>query len=373
MQLEATDLLAINRGGVNYKVTGAELKDRSTLQPTDTIMVQRGSTLYKVSFETLTSAIGVLDPTDFILVQRGEEMFSLHPNLLPSLVPSLTMNLDSTGLGTSDRAISIAWSGARSPGGFVPQIQFPDSPNRDTYYFSAQGSTWFVPSQLGSGASRAVIYGAFDKIDFQNSLALVSAEQSSNGAFAAMIPNPDREFGLRLYSECPRLTSVPLDIPWQSLGSTFKGCTVFNQDVAAINSTGVINFRGTFESCTAFNRDVSSWDVSSATDMGRIFFDCSSYNKTLNAWGPQLGKVITFQSAFNGCSVFNQPLNQWDVSGVRTLSPNAPGMDDMFKGTTNFNRDLSGWCVTNIPNEPFSFAQNSGLDPANYPVWGTCP
>ena len=373
MQLEATDLLAINRGGVNYKVTGAELKDGSTVQPTDAIMVQRGGTLYQVTAATLTSSFGVLEDTDFILIQRGDEMYSLNPSLLPAFVPSLTFNLDSTGLGSSDRAISLEWSGARAPGQYKPQIQFPDSPNRDTYFFGASGSTWFVPSQLGSGTSRAIIYGAFDYINFRNSNATVSLEQSQPGAFAAMVPNPAADFGRNMFSQSPKLTTVPLDIPLKSLGSIFEDCIVFNQDVSTFVTTGVINFRSVFEGCTAFNKDVSSWDVASATDMGRIFMDCSSYNKTLNAWGPQLGNVITFQSAFSGCPAFNQPLNLWDVSGVRTLSPNAPGMDDMFKGTTIFDRDLSGWCVTNLATKPFDFAKDSALQASNYPVWGTCP
>jgi hypothetical protein len=45
----------------------------------------------------------------------------------------------------------------------------------------------------------------------------------------------------------------------------------------------------------------------------------------------------------------------------------------MFRNTTVFNQDLSGWCVTLIPTLPASFALSSALDPANYPVWGTCP
>ena len=188
-----------------------------------------------------------------------------------------------------------------------------------------------------------------------------------------MVPNPASDFGRNMFDQNPKLTTIPLDIPFKSLGSTFSGCEVFNQDVATISTAGIINFRSVFEGCAAFNQDVSSWNVASATDMGRIFMNCTSYNKTINAWGSQLGNVITFQSAFNGCVAFNQPLNQWDVSGVRTLSPNAPGMDDMFKGTTIFDRDLSGWCVTEIPTEPFDFARNSALQASNYPVWGTCP
>ena len=373
MQLEGTDLLAINRGGVNYKVTGAELRDGTTVQPTDSIMVQRGGTLYQVTAGTLTASFGVLDPTDFILVQRGDEMYNLNPNLLPALVPSLTMNLDSTGLGSSDRAISLAWSGARAPGGFAPQIQFPDSPNRDTYFFGASGSTWFVPSQLGSGTSRAIIYGAFDFIDFQDSGALVTAEQSSAGAFAAMVPTPADNFGEKLYFRCPKLTSVPLDIPFKNLFATFSGCTVFNQDVSSMNTTGVQDFYSTFANAPAFNQDISGWDVSSATEMAFMFQNATSFNKNLNAWGPQVGNVFTFSRMFQGASSYNQPMNNWDVSGASPTQGSLPGMDDFFNGATIFNRDLTGWCVTNFPTEPFDFAANSAMEAANYPVWGTCP
>ena len=45
----------------------------------------------------------------------------------------------------------------------------------------------------------------------------------------------------------------------------------------------------------------------------------------------------------------------------------------MFNGATNFNQDLSGWCVSNITTEPSGFATNSGLTEENKPKWGTCP
>jgi hypothetical protein len=48
-------------------------------------------------------------------------------------------------------------------------------------------------------------------------------------------------------------------------------------------------------------------------------------------------------------------------------------MDVMFWQATSFNQDLSGWCVSLIPTLPTNFATGSALDPANYPVWGTCP
>ncbi|MDC0643820.1 BspA family leucine-rich repeat surface protein [Flavobacteriaceae bacterium] len=45
----------------------------------------------------------------------------------------------------------------------------------------------------------------------------------------------------------------------------------------------------------------------------------------------------------------------------------------MFNGTTQFNQNLSSWCVENISSEPENFSLNSALSNENKPVWGTCP
>jgi len=47
-------------------------------------------------------------------------------------------------------------------------------------------------------------------------------------------------------------------------------------------------------------------------------------------------------------------------------------MSYMFNDS-NFNQDISGWCVTNIASEPTGFATSSSLTSANKPIWGTCP
>lgn len=44
-----------------------------------------------------------------------------------------------------------------------------------------------------------------------------------------------------------------------------------------------------------------------------------------------------------------------------------------FDHCTNFNQELSSWCVTNITSEPSEFSVNSLLTAENKPVWGTCP
>jgi hypothetical protein len=44
----------------------------------------------------------------------------------------------------------------------------------------------------------------------------------------------------------------------------------------------------------------------------------------------------------------------------------------MFYGPSSFNKDLTKWCVTNIPVEPSNFSFYT-LTAANKPIWGICP
>ena len=48
-------------------------------------------------------------------------------------------------------------------------------------------------------------------------------------------------------------------------------------------------------------------------------------------------------------------------------------MSNMFNGSSSFNQDLKGWCVTYISSEPDTFSTGSSLTNDNKPVWGTCP
>ncbi len=71
----------------------------------------------------------------------------------------------------------------------------------------------------------------------------------------------------------------------------------------------------------------------------------------------------------DGSVAFNDPkISNWDVSNLE-----AGSFDYMFAYCTNFNQDLSGWCVSQVTSPPIDFSTNSALTPANHPVWGTCP
>ena len=69
---------------------------------------------------------------------------------------------------------------------------------------------------------------------------------------------------------------------------------------------------------------------------------------------------------FDGTTSFNQDIGDWDVSNVTN-------MNNMFNVATTFNQDLSQWCVSFFQQIPDGFSFESGLTPANHPVWGTCP
>ena len=40
---------------------------------------------------------------------------------------------------------------------------------------------------------------------------------------------------------------------------------------------------------------------------------------------------------------------------------------------TQFNQDLSGWCVSNITSAPIAFDTSTTSRVLPRPVWGTCP
>ena len=77
-------------------------------------------------------------------------------------------------------------------------------------------------------------------------------------------------------------------------------------------------------------------------------------------------KVTDMSGVFQFYASFNQDIGNWDVSNVTE-------MGYMFDRAKSFNQDLSQWCVSKIPSIPDEFSKESGLTPANHPVWGTCP
>ena len=118
--------------------------------------------------------------------------------------------------------------------------------------------------------------------------------------------------------------------------------------------------------------DVVQWgSLAGATRWDRAFADCENISAFSAA--DSFGSGVTIMSAmFDGATNFNSDISGWDVSSVIH-------MNDMFRNANSFDQDLSGWCVLNVqpglplPGSSDWFADGSALQPAHYPVWGTCP
>jgi len=368
MPLQSTDLLMVNRGGVNYKVSAGNFTDPGYIQPTDLIMVQRGDTLYQLSKSELFSTAGVLETTDFLLVERNSELFSLHPAGLPSTIPYFQLGFTASGVNNSESILNFQWTNARPLNGVPAQLRLATPNGTFVVFLGTSGFNSYKKSDLGNGIGQVTVYGKFDDIGFLNSKGLVQMTQSATGAIQAMMPTPGATFGQSMFFGCRQLATVITNMPVQNMSAMFQGCTVFNQSIASMPTGSVENFSNTFRDCPAFNKSISLWDTSSATTMFGMFQGAVAFDQSLNSWGPGLGKVTSFGSMFIDAVSYNQPMNQWDVSAA-----GSQGLNNFFNSATAFSQDLTSWCVTNFASAPTGFSGGSALTNAQLPVWGTCP
>lgn len=150
-----------------------------------------------------------------------------------------------------------------------------------------------------------------------------------------------------------------------NFSSMFREAYNFNQDISGWDTSSAVYMRLMFRQAFAFNADISGWDVSSVTDMTQMFFSIPSFNQPIGNWDTSSLYYANFM--FTNTGAFNQDLSNWDMTSVI-------GMDGMFRDSSAFNQDLTGWCTTNLTSSPpTNFNARSVLQPANLPIWGTCP
>jgi len=176
------------------------------------------------------------------------------------------------------------------------------------------------------------------------------------------------------------LIDVPPALPpgTTSLRGTFFGASSFNDpDIAAWDTSSVVNFFSTFEFASSFNVDISEWDVSSATDMHHIFFRAESFNQDIGGW--DVSGVTSFRGAFRAARAFSYSLGDWDTSGATTFramfydmdynhdlsgwdTSSATAMDYMFSANATFDQDISGWDVSSVEQFSRMFAGNTAFN-----------
>lgn len=138
----------------------------------------------------------------------------------------------------------------------------------------------------------------------------------------------------------------------------------FNQDISGWQLSNCITTSGMFKGSQAFNQDISKWDMSDVNNTSSMFEKAEAFNQDIGVW--DVSNVKNVRAMFSATEVFNQDISGWDVGNVTD-------MNQMFKLAKVFNQDLSTWCVTQFSTKPDNFDDGADAWTKPRPVWGTCP
>lgn len=177
-----------------------------------------------------------------------------------------------------------------------------------------------------------------------------------------------------LFSYCYEFNNLGAPLPTGfktdnalSLQGMFMGCFRFNAPVNHLKVSNVKTITYCFEECELFDQPLNQWDLSNCVDTSSAFSSCASFNGDVTNWNVSQSKDISFMFAF--CTAFNQDISGWNTSAVG----DEWDMNNMFANAKAFNQDLSGWCVSPIRSEPRDFSKGADSWTKPKPVWGTCP
>ena len=165
-------------------------------------------------------------------------------------------------------------------------------------------------------------------------------------------------------------TTIPVILPNTSFGNLFLGCTDFNSDISAWDTTNVTYMSSTFQSATAFNQPIGTWNTSAVLDMQSMFRVASAFNQPIGDWNT--AAVTNMQAMFDRASAFNQNISyqdgtpKWDTSGVTNMA-------SMFNSATVFNNGQGAggnsarlnWRTTGITPPVSNFRASSALTAEN--------
>jgi len=224
------------------------------------------------------------------------------------------------------------------------------------------------------------------------------------------------------FCNCLNLIITAMDVPDLSSTKSLKGAFFNNRKLSSNIKVGDLEKRDAFNkwdvsnitdmswmftNAVLFNAEINKWDVSNVRDISYLFAlfhlwpDFHAFNQNIGEW--DVSNVTNMSRMFNGSS-FNRDISGWDVSNVTDMSYMFSGIDffsfpDRYpvqkknpfdhdigawnvssvknmKGMfyiSNFNQDLSGWCVENIGEKPDTFDLYADEWELPRPVWGTCP
>lgn len=223
-------------------------------------------------------------------------------------------------------------------GGLIRQDILPFIIEVKTDSFDS-GSKQFTLPTTGSGYDFTVDWGDSTSNTYSGSPGNITHTYPSAGTYDISIIGDFPRIFFNNAGSKNKLIEIKQwgDIQWSSFENAFLSCLAMDISATdAPNLSGVTSMRQAFGGIGGLGlggHNFNAWDVSNVTDMALMF---------------------------TGSTSFNRPLGDWDVSNVTDMT-------GLFY-FTNFNQDISGWCVENIGSEPQFFS--TSLSNANKPNWG---
>jgi len=136
-------------------------------------------------------------------------------------------------------------------------------------------------------------------------------------------------------------TTIPVILPTTLFGNLFFGCTDFNSNISAWDTTNVTAMDGMFRLATAFNQPIGTWNTAAVIYMSNMFNSAAAFNSDISGWNT--GAVTTMARMFESATAFNQPIGTWNTAAVTA-------MDSMFRVASAFNQPIGDWNTTLVTN-----------------------
>ena len=129
-------------------------------------------------------------------------------------------------------------------------------------------------------------------------------------------------------------------VRWESMAAAFEGAVnVVHNATDRPDLRRVRSMESMFEGARAFNGVIGDWNVSVVSNMSGLFENTPTFNQPIGDW--DVSSVTDMTHMFFFATAFDQDLSGWDVSSVQSMS-------GMFGVARAFNHDIGGWDTGNV-------------------------